>query len=162
MSEETEKVGSVSQSRYDEIVAELRQVVEQQTRGSFTIGDRALEIEPMCERGGQHGALGQELFTVRETLFRLAEDIKQRLNLTMEPVSRPKDASGFVVLPRRWVVERSLAWMMHARRHARDYERLIQHSETVITWAAITLMTRRLARKGATPSWPRKPATVDG
>ncbi|MEV8064336.1 hypothetical protein AB0P37_50250, partial [Streptomyces antimycoticus] len=60
-----------------------------------------------------------------------------------------------------WVVERSLAWMMHARRHARDYERLIQHSETLITWAAITLMTRRLARKGATPSWPRKPAPAD-
>jgi hypothetical protein len=36
--------------------------------------------------------------------------------------------------------------MMHARRHARDYERLVQHSETLITWAAITLMTRRLAR----------------
>jgi len=43
-------------------------------------------------------------------------------------------------------VERSLAWMMHARRHARDYERLVQHSETLITWAAITLMTRRLTR----------------
>ncbi|MBL1109731.1 RacO protein [Streptomyces sp. 5-8] len=75
MSEETEKVGSVSQSRYDEIVAELRQVVEQQTRGSFTIGDRALEVEPMRGWGGQHAAPGQELFTVRETLFRLAEDI---------------------------------------------------------------------------------------
>lgn len=64
----------------------------------------------------------------------------------------------------RHSVGRSLAWMMHARRHARDYERLIQHSETLITWAAITLMTRRLARKGATPSWPRKPPehfTVD-
>jgi hypothetical protein len=42
------------------------------------------------------------------------------------------------------VVERSLAWMMNARRHARDYERLIQHSETLIIWASITLMTRRL------------------
>ena len=46
--------------------------------------------------------------------------------------------------------------MMHARRHARDYERLVQHSETLITWAAITLMTRRLARKGATPSWKKE------
>jgi transposase len=92
---------------------------------------------------------------------KLVDWAKQHLNLTIKPVSRPKDASGFVVLPRRWVVERSLAWMMHARRHARDYERLIQHSETLITWAAITLMTRRLARKGATPSWPRKPASVD-
>jgi hypothetical protein len=44
---------------------------------------------------------------------------------------------------------------MHARRHARDYERLVQHSETLITWAAITLMTRRLARKGATPQLPK-------
>lgn len=92
---------------------------------------------------------------------RVVDWAKQHLNLTIKPVSRPKDASGFVVLPRRWVVERSLAWMMHARRHARDYERLIQHSETLITWAAITLMTRRLARKGATPSWSRKPAPAD-
>lgn len=54
--------------------------------------------------------------------------------------------------------------MMHARRQARDYERLIQHSEALITGAAITLMTRHLARKRATPSWSRKPPehfTVD-
>ncbi|MFE9611495.1 DUF6192 family protein [Streptomyces sp. NPDC006012] len=75
MPEEIDKVGNVSQQRYEQIVAELREVVEQQTRGSFTIGDRALEIEPMRERGGHQAALGQELFTVRETLHRLAEDI---------------------------------------------------------------------------------------
>lgn len=72
---------------------------------------------------------------------------KKYLNLTLKTVNRPKNAVGFVVLPRRWVVERSLAWTMHARRHARDYERLIQHAESLITWAAITLMTRRLTRK---------------
>jgi transposase len=72
---------------------------------------------------------------------------KTHLGLTLKTVSRPKDASGFVVLPRRWVVERSLAWIMHARRHARDYERLIQHSESLITWAAITIMTRRITRR---------------
>lgn len=48
-------------------------------------------------------------------------------------------------------MERSLAWMMNARRHARDYERLMQHSETLITWAAITLMTRRLTRPAKNP-----------
>ncbi|ROQ72524.1 transposase [Streptomyces sp. CEV 2-1] len=85
---------------------------------------------------------------------------KRYLNLTIKTVSRPKNTSGWVLLPRRWVVERSLAWMMNARRHARDYERLIQHSETLITWAAITVMTRRLARRGATPSWPRKQSQV--
>ncbi len=77
----------------------------------------------------------------------LVDWAKKYLNLTLKTVSRPKNAVGFVVLPRRWVVERSLAWVMHARRHARDYERLIQHSESLITWAAITLMTRRITRR---------------
>lgn len=71
------------------------------------------------------------------------------LDLTIKTVSRPKNVPGFVVLPRRWVVERSHAWIMHARRHARDYERLIQHSESLITWAAITLMTRRITRRSS-------------
>lgn len=51
----------------------------------------------------------------------------RHLGLTLETVSRPKNTPRFVILPRRWVVERSLAWIMHARRQARDYERLIQH-----------------------------------
>lgn len=82
---------------------------------------------------------------------------KQHLGLTIKTVSRPKDSSGFVVLPRIWVVERSLAWMTHARRHARDYERLVQHSETLITWAAITLTTRRITR--GKKSLTRQPVT---
>lgn len=82
---------------------------------------------------------------------------KRHLNLTIKTVSRPKDTSGFIVLPRRWVVERTWGWIMHARRHARDYERLVRHSETLITWAAITLMTRRLTR--GNNSLSRLPAT---
>jgi hypothetical protein len=46
MTEETEKVGNVSQSRYEQIVAELQIVVEQRRAAQFTIGDRALEVEP--------------------------------------------------------------------------------------------------------------------
>lgn len=56
MPEEITDVGNVSQSRYEQIVSKLRDVVEQQTRGQFTIGDRALEIEPMRPRGGQSAA----------------------------------------------------------------------------------------------------------
>ncbi|MFD8229943.1 transposase, partial [Streptomyces massasporeus] len=70
---------------------------------------------------------------------------KKHQNL-IKTVARLKGTSGFVLLPRRWVLERSLAGMMNPRRHARDYERLIQHFETLITWASITLMTRRLTR----------------
>lgn len=82
---------------------------------------------------------------------------KKHLNLTLKTISRPKDAAGFVILPRRWVVERSLAWIMHARRHARDYERLVQHSESLITLAAITLVTRRITRRSS--RWSTQPTS---
>ncbi|MFF9490613.1 DUF6192 family protein [Streptomyces sp. NPDC014676] len=72
MTEVAEKVGSVSQSRYEQIVAELRDVVEQQTHGQFTIGDRALEIEPMRQRGGP---IAEPEWTVEASLKRLADDI---------------------------------------------------------------------------------------
>nr|BEK69095.1 hypothetical protein KPHV_63220 [Kitasatospora purpeofusca] len=71
--EKSEKVGSVSASRYEELVALLREVVENQTRGQFTIGEAALEIEPMRDSGGQ--APAKELFSVKVSLVRLAEDI---------------------------------------------------------------------------------------
>ncbi|MCM2416554.1 DUF6192 family protein [Streptomyces sp. RKAG293] len=71
--ESAEKVGSVSASRYAEILTELRKLMETASRIQFTIGDAALEVEPMRGRGGS--APGAELFTVRDSLFRLAEDI---------------------------------------------------------------------------------------
>ncbi|MFJ8364369.1 DUF6192 family protein [Streptomyces sp. NPDC093984] len=69
----TGKVGSVTESRYAEIVAELRKLVETASRVQFTIGDYALEVEPMREYGGASPA--DELFTVKDSLFRLSEDI---------------------------------------------------------------------------------------
>ncbi|MFJ8542471.1 hypothetical protein ACIRFH_10735 [Streptomyces sp. NPDC093586] len=53
------------------------------------------------------------------------------------------DAKGFVLLPKRWVVERSNSWTMRARRNARDYERLMSHAKAHVQWAFITLMSRR-------------------
>jgi transposase len=70
------------------------------------------------------------------------------LKLTVEIVKRPHDQHTFKVLPRRWVVERTLAWITSYRRCARDYERLPAHHEAAVYWAMITLMTRRLARPG--------------
>ena len=68
------------------------------------------------------------------------------LNLTVEIVKRPPDQRTFQVLPRRWVVERTLAWITSYRRCARDYERLPACHEATVYWAMITVMTRRLAR----------------
>ena len=50
---------------------------------------------------------------------------------------------GFVVIRRRWVVERILAWIMKCRRLTRDYEQLTRTSETLITLAAIATLVRR-------------------
>lgn len=54
-------------------------------------------------------------------------------------------------LKKRWVVERSLSWIMRVRRNTRDVERLIQHSEAHITWALIRVMATRLAEQRVQP-----------
>ncbi|MYT25686.1 transposase, partial [Streptomyces sp. SID7760] len=65
---------------------------------------------------------------------------------------------GFVVLPRRWKIVRTIDWCMNARRIARDYERLPQHSEAHLNRALITMTTRRLTRKSPrADTWSRKP-----
>jgi len=70
------------------------------------------------------------------------------LRITLQVVRKPDDLHTFQVLPRRWVVERTFAWIAKYRRTIRDYERLPGHHEAMIQWAMITLMARRLARPG--------------
>ncbi|HEV2259624.1 MAG TPA: IS5 family transposase [Streptosporangiaceae bacterium] len=72
---------------------------------------------------------------------------KTALKLTLQIVRRPGDLHTFQVLPRRWVVERTLAWITRCRRTVRDYERLTAHHETIVYWAMIITMSRRLARR---------------
>lgn len=68
------------------------------------------------------------------------------LKTTVEVVRKPPEQRGFAVIPRRWVVERTLAWLTAHRRLARDYERHPAVSEAMIRWAAINTITRRIAR----------------
>ena len=65
-------------------------------------------------------------------------------NLVVDIVRRAARAVGFVVLHRRWVVERTFAWLVRTRRLARDYERSPRVSETWIHLAMIKVMLRRL------------------
>ncbi|WP_342354227.1 IS5 family transposase [Streptomyces inhibens] len=82
-----------------------------------------------------------------------------RLWLSLRTVARPRTAEGFVVLPRRRKVERTIGRLMNARRNVRDHERLPQHSEAHLNWALITVMTKRLTRKSArTDSWTKNPS----
>jgi transposase len=68
------------------------------------------------------------------------------LRLTVTVVKRSDDTRGFVVVPRRWVVERTFGWLMRHRRLVRDYERLPEHHEAMVLWATVMIMTRQLAR----------------
>ena len=64
----------------------------------------------------------------------------------LQPVLRSDDQKGFVVLPRRWVVERTFAWLTQCRRLGKDYEVLPASSEAMIYISMTRLMIRRLAR----------------
>jgi putative transposase len=66
--------------------------------------------------------------------------------LRMEIVRRSDDQKGFKVQPRRWVVERTFAWIGRNRRLAKDYENLAATLAAFVTVAAIRLALRRLAR----------------
>src|SRR3954468_20137186 len=79
---------------------------------------------------------------------RLVDWAAVRLKTTVEIVPKPAEQRRFAVHPKRWVVERSLAWLTAHRRLARDYERDPAVSEAFIRWAAINTMIRRLDRGG--------------
>ena len=75
----------------------------------------------------------------------LVEWAAATLRLALTVVKRTDAATGFKVLPRRWVVERTNAWLMRTRRLARDYERTPACAEAMVYWSMTALMIRRLA-----------------
>lgn len=74
---------------------------------------------------------------------------RPRRPLRLEVVRRDPVTKGFVVLPRRWIVERTFGWLNKCRRLSKDYERKLNHSESMIRLASISLMLRRLTLKSA-------------
>ena len=71
------------------------------------------------------------------TAWRIGVDIVRKL----------AGQTTFIVLPRRWVIERTLAWITRCRRTVRDYERQPAHHAAFVQWSMIIIMTRRLARR---------------
>jgi len=71
--------------------------------------------------------------------------VKETFGWILQTVLRPVGCKGFVILPKRWIVERTFAWLGKHRRHSKDYERTTQSSEALIHVSMISLMCRRLA-----------------
>jgi len=78
---------------------------------------------------------------------KLVDWTRDTLHIVLQIVKRTDDMVGFVVLPRRWVVERTLAWITRHRRCARDYEALPAHHEAMVRWAMIRITSKRLTRQ---------------
>jgi putative transposase len=75
----------------------------------------------------------------------LARWVAEQLWFRLAPVLRRDEQRGFVVLPKRWIVERTFAWLTQCRRLSKDYEGLPASSEAMISIAMTRLMVRRLA-----------------
>jgi transposase len=62
-------------------------------------------------------------------------------------IVRQRDLASFVVLPKRWIVERTIAWLNRCRRLSKDWECLNQNALAFLRWASVRLMLRRLCQE---------------
>jgi putative transposase len=72
--------------------------------------------------------------------------VRETFGWVLQTVLRPVGIKGFVVLPKRWIVERTFSWISRCRRNSKDYERKTENSEAMILLTMIALMSKRLAR----------------
>jgi transposase len=75
-----------------------------------------------------------------------ATAVREATGLPLEIVKRSDTAKGFVVLPRRWIVERTFGWLGRCRRLAKDYENRTRTAAAFLILAMIRLMLRRIVR----------------
>ena len=87
------------------------------------------------------------------------DEVQAQYGIAVEVVNKPGDQDGFVPLPKRWIVERTLAWLTRCRRLTRDYERDAAYSEAWVQLASIHRMLKHLAPDPALPKpYQRKSA----
>src|SRR3546814_3584503 len=75
-----------------------------------------------------------------------SERVRDATSITTEIVRKFADQTGFVVHPRRWIVERTFAWINRNRRLAKDFERTIKSATALLYAAAAIVLIRRIAR----------------
>ena len=77
----------------------------------------------------------------------LPDWVKQKFGWILQTVLRPVGVKGFVVLPKRWIVERTFAWISKYRRHSKDYERNSENSVAMIHIAMTARMLRYMQNR---------------
>lgn len=97
-----------------------------------TLGERFPVLAKLCADGAYQGPRFRQA---------LAKVLPQ---LTLEIVTRSAHSKGFVVLPKRWIVARTIAWLNRCRRLAKDFENRTWHALAFVHLASIRLMLRKL------------------
>ena len=97
-----------------------------------TLGERFPGLAKLFADGAYQGPL------FRHALIKILP------RLTLEVIIRSDQIKGFVVLPKRWIVERTIAWLNRCRRLAKDFENLSRHALAFVHLASIRLMLRKL------------------
>jgi transposase len=101
---------------------------------------------PLLQRLAEAGHRVRHVWADGGYAGKLLDWARDTLRITVQIVKRSDDMTAFVVLPRRWVVERSLAWITRHSRCTRDYEALPAHHEAMVRWSMIRITSRRLTR----------------
>ena len=96
------------------------------------IGPTAKQLKRVWADGGYAG--------------KLIEWVSENCDWTLEIVKRSDDQKGFKIIPRRWVVERTFAWMARYRRLSKDYEFLTETTEAMMYLSMTRLMLHRLEK----------------
>jgi len=109
----------------------------QDSIGAFPVMQAALQKHPSIETFLADG--GYQTPQISAALAKISD-------ATFTIVKRPQRQTGFIPLPKRWIVERTFAWISNCRRLARDYERYIKSAVAFVKLAMIKIMLRRLAR----------------
>lgn len=115
-----------------EVVVHTAEVAD--CKGAPVLIDKIAETFPTIKKIWADGAYQGDLI----------ELVKETLGAILEIVEREAGQKGFQVLPKRWVVERTFAWFGWYRRLSKDYERLLESSESMIYLASIRLMLKRM------------------
>jgi transposase len=113
---------------------------------SQTVGGRQL-LDQLAEKGSKVSKVWVDSGYKRSVVERGAGH-----GIDVEAVAKEPGQKGLKPLPKRWVVERALGWLMTHRRLARDYETLPESSRAMIHWAMIDNMSKRLAGE-STQTW---------
>ena len=109
-------------------------------------GARIVLAQAKHREGGQWLRRLELIWVDGKYAGKLEEFVTKTYGITLQVVKRAKDAVGFVVLPRRWVIERTFGWFGRYRRLSRDYEFLLLTSEVLIYAAMVRIMLARLTR----------------